>query len=132
MKRILSLLPAAAALPLALAAVPSVAAAGQAEPWLSKYEPTAQSRKFPAGSAAERRARMHAVAHPRGTIRICGNNYIGDSPLGGWWQAAFAKYQPGIKLVYDLQTAANGIACLYEGRADIGIDHQPLFYDDLA
>src|SRR5512146_775942 len=153
MKRILSLLPAAAALPLALAAVPSVAAAAQAEPWLSKYEPTAQSRKFPAGSAAERRARMHAVAysraytrnfdlsglpsytpksHPRGTIRICGNNYIGDSPLGGWWQAAFAKYQPGIKLVYDLQTAANGIACLYEGRADIGIDHQPLFYDDLA
>jgi phosphate transport system substrate-binding protein len=153
MKKLLSLLPAAAALPLALAAVPSISAAAQAEPWLNKYEPNAQSRKFPAGSAAERRARMHAVAyaraytrkfdlsglpsyspesHPHGTIRICGNNYIGDSPLGGWWQAAFAKYQPGIKLVYSLQTAANGIACLYEDRGDIGIDHQPLFYDDLS
>jgi len=23
---------------------------------------------------------------PTGTLRLCGNNYIGDSPLGGWWQ----------------------------------------------
>jgi phosphate transport system substrate-binding protein len=142
-----------AALPLAMAAPPSAHAARQAQPWLNKYAPNAQSRKFPPGSAAERRARMHAVAyskaythkfdlsglpsyapksHPHGTIRICGNNYIGDSPLGGWWLAAFKKYQPGIKVVYDLKTAANGIACLYEDRGDIGIDHQPLFYDDLA
>lgn len=153
MKRIRLVLPAVAALPLLLAAAPSNCAAAQSEPWLNKYEPNAESRKFPAGSAAERRARMHAVAyaraytrkfdlsglpsytpksHPHGTVTVCGNNYIGDSPLGGWWQAAFAKYQPGIKLVYDLQTAANGIACIYEGRAEIGIDHQPLFYDDLS
>jgi phosphate transport system substrate-binding protein len=148
------LLAATASLPLVGAALPSAAAPAQAAaPWLNKYAPNAESRKFPAGSAAERRARMHAVAysraytrrfdlgglpsyvpksHPRGTIRICGNNYIGDSPLGGWWQAAFKKDQPGIRIVYDLQTAANGIACLYEDRADIGIDHQPLFYDDLS
>ncbi|MFI4885250.1 MAG: PstS family phosphate ABC transporter substrate-binding protein [Steroidobacterales bacterium] len=143
----------AAALPLVLAVAPAACAAPQAQSWLKKYEPNAQSRQFPAGSAAERRARMHAVAysraytrkfdlsglpsytpksHPHGTIRICGNNYIGDSPLGGWWRTAFAKYQPGIKLAYRLQTAANGISCLYEGRGDVGIDHQPLFYDDLA
>ncbi len=144
---------AAAVLTLALAAMPQVCTAAQAQPWLNRYAPNAESRKFPAGSAAERRARMHAVAwsrayarkfdlsglpsytpksHPRGTIRVCGNNYIGDSPLGGWWQAEFAKYQPGIKIVYNLQTAADAIACLYEDRGDIGIDHQPLFYDDLA
>ena len=144
---------ALAALPLVLTGTPPAHAAPQAKPWLKNYESNAASRKFPAGSAAERRARMHAVAysqaythkfdlsglpsyaptsHPHGTIRICGNNYIGDSPLGGWWKAAFAKFQPGIRVVYDLQTAANGIACLYEGRADIGVDHQPLFYDDLA
>jgi phosphate transport system substrate-binding protein len=137
---------AAGAAPRALAGEPS-------EPWLKQYEPNAQSRKFPAGSAAERRARMHAVAysraythqfdlqslpsyvprfHPSGTLRICGNNYLGDSPLGNWLKAAFAQYQPGIKIVYHLQTAANGFACLYEDRADIGIDHQPLFYDDLS
>lgn len=124
-----------------------------AAPWLKLYRSNALSRKFPLGSAAERRARMHAVAyarfythkfdlnglpryrpktHPSGTVRVCGNNYIGDSPLGGWWKAAFKKYQPHIRIVYDLKTAANGIACLYENRGDIGIDHQPLFYDDLA
>jgi phosphate transport system substrate-binding protein len=153
MKKLRFLIPTAALLPLALAAAPVVCAAPQAQPWLKNYEPNAESRKFPAGSAAERRARMHAVAyspayspkfdlsglpsytpksHPQGTLRVCGNNYIGDSPLGGWWRAAFAKYQPGIKVVYNLQTAANGIACLYEDRGDIGADHQPLFYDDLA
>jgi phosphate transport system substrate-binding protein len=156
MKALRSLLPAAAAAvaaALAAAVAPQAAAAPQSAPWLSKYAPNAESRKFPPGSAAERRARMHAVAysraysrrfdlsglpsyapksHPHGTIKICGNNYIGDSPLGGWWKAAFRKYQPGIKVVYELQTAANGISCLYEDRGDIGIDHQPLFYDDLA
>ncbi len=141
----------AAALPLYFAAAPRATA--QTEPWLKNYEPNAESRKFPAGSAAERHARMAAAAHavtythhfdlsglpryapkskPVGTLRLCGNNYIGDSPLGGWWQAAFNKVQPGIKLEFQLQTAANGIACLYEDRGDIGIDHQPLFYDDLS
>src|SRR5690242_4292072 len=111
MKKLRFLIPTAAALPLAFTAAPTVFAAPQAQPWLKNYEPNAESRKFPAGSAAERRARMHAVAysraytrqfdlsglpsytpksHPRGTIRVCGNNYIGDSPLGGWWKAAFA------------------------------------------
>ena len=154
MSKLRFLLPTAAALPLVFAAAPTVSTAAQAaKPWLKNYESNAESRKFPAGSSAERRARMRGVArsraytrkfdlsglqsyapksHPQGTIRVCGNNYLGDSPLGGWWQAAFAKYQPGIKVVYDLQTASNGIACLYEDRADIGMDHQPLFYDDLA
>lgn len=142
-----------AALPLVLATAPAAHAARQSQPWLKLYQPNAVSKKFPVGSAAERRARMHAVAysrfythkfdlnglpnyrpksHPSGTITVCGNNYIGDSPLGGWWKRAFKKYQPGIRVVYRLQTAANGISCLYEDRGDIGIDHQPLFYDDLA
>jgi phosphate transport system substrate-binding protein len=153
MSKLRFLLPAAAAVPLAFAAGPRSSAAPQAANWLKNYEPNAASRKFPAGSAAERRARMHGMAysraytrrfdlgglpsyapksHPHGTIRVCGNNYIGDSPLGGWWLAAFHEYQPGIKVVYELQTAANAISCLYEDRGDIGIDHQPLFYDDLA
>lgn len=154
MRKLRVLIPMTAALPLAWVAIAPVPAAAQAAaPWLKNYESNAESRKYPTGSAAERRARMHGIAssraytrsfdlsglpsytpksHPQGTLRVCGNNYIGDSPLGGWWRAAFAKYQPGIKIVYSLQTAANGIACLYEGRGDIGIDHQPLFYDDLS
>jgi len=154
MRKLRMLIPMTAALSLAWAMpAPAPAAAQAAAPWLKKYESNAESRKYPTGSAAERRARMHGIAssraytrtfdlsalpaytpksHPQGTLRVCGNNYIGDSPLGGWWRAAFAKYQPGIKVVYSLQTAANGIACLYEGRGDIGIDHEPLFYDDLS
>lgn len=118
-----------------------------------KYQPNAESKKFPEGSAKERRARMSEIArnpaytrtfdlsalpdyvpdgHPTGTLRICGNNYIGDSPLGGWWKDAFAKFQPGITIEYNLQTAADAVPCLYIGQADIGITHEPSFYDYLS
>lgn len=118
-----------------------------------KYQPNAESKKFPTGSAKERRARMAAIANtpaytrkfdlsglpeyvpqskPTGVLRICGNNYIGDSPLGGWWKEAFEKYQPGIKIEYDLDTAADAIPCVYMGQADIGITHEPSFYDYLS
>lgn len=118
-----------------------------------KYQPNAESKKYPEGSAIERRVRMHQIAyspaytrtfdlsglpsyvphgHPTGVLRICGNNYIGDSPLGGWWKDAFAKYQPGIKIEYSLQTAAVAIPCLTLGQADIGITHEPSFYDYLS
>lgn len=118
-----------------------------------KYQPNAESMKYPTGSSAERRARMAAIAaapaytkkfdlsglpdyvpesKPTGTLRICGNNYIGDSPLGGWWKDAFEKYQPGIKVEYNLQTAADALPCVYLGEADLGITHEPSFYDYLS
>src|SRR5260370_8997452 len=118
-----------------------------------KYQPNAESKKYPEGSALERKARMAAIAanpaytrkfdlsslpdyvpesKPVGPVRLCGNNYIGDSPLGGWWKDAFNKYQPGITIQYDLETAADAIPCLYLGLADIGITHEPSFYDYLS
>jgi phosphate transport system substrate-binding protein len=118
-----------------------------------KYQPNAESKKYPEGSALERKARMAAIAaspaytrkfdlnalpdyvpegKPVGTLRLCGNNYIGDSPLGGWWKDAFNKYQPGITIQYDLETAADAIPCLYLGLADIAITHEPSFYDYLS
>jgi phosphate transport system substrate-binding protein len=119
----------------------------------NKYQPNAESKKYPEGSAIERRVRMAAIAanpaytrkfdlsalpdyvpeeKPSGTLRLCGNNYIGDSPLGGWWKDAFEKYQPGIKIEFNLQTAATAISCLGFGLADIGITHEPSFYDYLS
>src|SRR5437879_9321908 len=89
----------------------------------SQSQPSEESKKLPTGSAAERKARMKARANapaytkkfdlsglpsyvpdekPAGTLRICGNNYDGDSPLGGWWKEAFERYQPGIKIEYNL------------------------------
>jgi len=116
-------------------------------------QPTEESKKLPAGSAAERKARMAARANqaaytkkfdlsglphyvpegrPTGTLRIAGNNYVGDAPLGGWWKEAFEKIQPGIKIEYYLPSAAIAIPRLYFDLADIGINHEPSFYDSLG
>ncbi len=118
-----------------------------------KYQPNAESKKYPEGTALERKARMAEIANhpaytrkfdlsalpdyvpqekPTGTLRVCGNNYLGDSPLGGWWKDAFNKYEPGIIIQYDLETAADAIPCLYFGLADIGVTHEPSFYDYLS
>ena len=118
-----------------------------------KYQPNPESKKYPEGSALERKARMKEIAmNPAytrkfdlsglpdyvpqekvsGTLRICGNNYLGDSPLGGWWKDAFQKYQPGVTIEYDLETAADAIPCVYLGKADIGVTHEPSFYDYLS
>src|SRR6266480_4273222 len=94
----------------------------------SQSQPTEESKKLPTGSAAERKARMAARAasqaytkkfdlsrlpayvpeeRPTGTLRICGNNYVNDAPLGGYWKEAFEKFQPGIKVEYFTPTAAS-------------------------
>jgi phosphate transport system substrate-binding protein len=119
----------------------------------AQSQPTEESRKLPPGSSAERKARMHTRAmarsysqhfdlsalpsykpeeHLSGTLRICGNNYIGDSPLQALWTEAFAKFQPDIKLDFYLPTAAVAIPCLYFDKADIGANHEPSFYDYLS
>ena len=105
-------------------------------------QPTEESRKLPPGSAAERKARMsgraNAVAYtkkfdlsglphyvpeekPTGKLRVYGNNYLGDAPLGRWWKEAFEKAQPGIQVEYYLPSAAIAVPGLYFGLADIAI-----------
>jgi phosphate transport system substrate-binding protein len=139
---------------LALAAVGLLLADAAAAQTSSQSQPTEESRKLPVGSHAERKARMAKRAnsqaytqpfdlsglpayapteHPTGTLRLCGNNYVGDSPLGGWWKEAFEKIQPGVTVeLSQLETAATAIPCLYFDRAEIGINHDPGFYDSLA
>jgi len=116
-------------------------------------QPTEESRKLPPGSAAERKARMsgraNAVAYtkrfdlsglphyvpeetPTGKLRVYGNNYVGDTPLGRWWKEAFEKVQPGIQVEYYLPSAAIAIPGLYFGLADVAINHEPSFYDSLG
>jgi phosphate transport system substrate-binding protein len=137
----------AAAIALAVLAQPGLAQTS------SQSQPTEESKKLPTGSAAERKARMSVRANsraytktfdlsalphyvpqdkPTGKLRVCGNNYLGDAPLGGWWKEAFEKFQPGIKVEYELPTAAIAVPCLYFDRADIGVNHEPSFYDNLA
>jgi phosphate transport system substrate-binding protein len=119
----------------------------------SQSHPNEESKKYPVGSAEERKARMatraasqaytkkfdlSALPHyvpegkPTGTLRVCGNNYVNDAPLGGYWKEAFEKVQPGVKVEYYTPTAAIAIPCMYFDRADIGVNHEPSFYDYLA
>jgi phosphate transport system substrate-binding protein len=119
----------------------------------SQSQPTDASKKLPTGSAAERKERMKVRANSQaytkkfdlsklpayvpeekatGTLRVCGNNYVNDAPLGGYWKDAFEKLQPGVKVEYYTPTAAIAAACLYFDKADIGINHELSFYDYLA
>lgn len=67
-----------------------------------------------------------------GWIRLHGNNYLADGALGEFWQRAFAKYQPGIRISYYLPTSAIAFAALYYDQADLVMSHRPGFYDLLA
>ena len=119
----------------------------------AQSQPTEESKKLPQGSAAERKVRMNERANAKaytktfdlsglphyvpkekvsGTLRVSGNNYVDFSPLGKWWKEAFEKFQPGIKIEYNLPTAAIAVPTLYLDLADIGINHDPSFYDGLA
>ena len=65
-------------------------------------------------------------------LRVHGNNYMSDGRLGEFWQQAFAKFQPGIRLSYYFPTSAIAFAALYEFQADLAMGHRPGFYDLLA
>lgn len=67
-----------------------------------------------------------------GWLRIHGSNYLSDGSLGDYWQRAFAKFQPGIRLSYYLPTSAIAFAALYYDQADLVMGHKPSFYDLLA
>lgn len=67
-----------------------------------------------------------------GWLRIHGSNYLSDGALGEYWQQAFAKFQPGIRISYYLPTSAIAFAALYYDQADLAIGHSPGFYDLLA
>lgn len=67
-----------------------------------------------------------------GWIKIHGNNYIADGLLGEYWQKAFAKYQPGVKISYYLPTSAGAFGALDYNQADLIFSHKPGFYDLLG
>ncbi len=67
-----------------------------------------------------------------GWLKIHGNNYIADGLLGEFWQKAFAKFQPGIRLSYYLPTSAGSFGALNYNQADLIFSHKPGFYDLLA
>ncbi|MFI5337403.1 MAG: phosphate ABC transporter substrate-binding protein, partial [Opitutales bacterium] len=67
-----------------------------------------------------------------GTIRFWGSNYFSDGDLGRYWAEGFAKYHPGVKLDYQLKSAAAAIPGLLAGVADIGINRKITWKELLA
>ena len=104
------------------------------------------------GSAAERRIRLAERARGvysfefdlsglpnyqpsqevSGTLRLWGNNYVGDSGLAQRWVDEFREHQPSLEFELVLPTAAVAAPSLYFGLADIGMNHELGFYDYLA
>ncbi len=138
--------------PLLVAVAVAAAEAPTPADFVRRAVPSDEGRKAPSGSAVERRARLAERARstyehrfdlsglpayaPRGrvagTIRVWGNNYLGDSGLSGRLAAAFAQVQPDARIEWVLPTAAVAVPGLYMGVADVGINHEPSFYDYLA
>lgn len=55
----------------------------------------------------------------KGVIRQWGSNYLADSPLQGYFEAAFRKYHPGVTFRNKLESTFIGMAGLYTGQADL-------------
>jgi phosphate transport system substrate-binding protein len=62
-----------------------------------------------------------------GTIRLWGSNYITDGFLGGYWEAAFSKYHPDVKLDFHMKTTLAAVPSLVFGVSDIGIGRKITF-----
>ncbi len=67
-----------------------------------------------------------------GWIRIHGLNYIETAKLRKYWEEAFAKVQPGIKISWYLPTSAMGYSCLYYNTADLLLGAERGLGDSLA
>ena len=67
-----------------------------------------------------------------GWIRIHGLNYIDTGKLRKFWEEAFAKLQPGIKISWYLPTSAVGYSALYYNTADLLLGAERGLGDSLA
>lgn len=65
-----------------------------------------------------------------GTIRQWGSNYLADSPLAGYLEGTFQKYQPNVKFVDNLRTSEHAISSLVYKVADVGIMGRQIMWDE--
>ena len=67
-----------------------------------------------------------------GWIRVHGLNYIETAKLRKYWEEAFAKFQPGIKISWFLPTSAVGYSSLYYNTADLLLGGERGLSDSVA
>ena len=56
-----------------------------------------------------------------GTIRLWGSNYIVDGNVGEYWEQAFQKFHPGVKIEYHMLTTRAAVPSLVFGVSDLGM-----------
>lgn len=69
-------------------------------------------------------------AQVSGTIRQWGSNYLTDSPLAGYLESTFQKFQPDVKFSDHLRTSEHAISALVYGVADVGIMGRQIMWDE--
>jgi phosphate transport system substrate-binding protein len=62
-----------------------------------------------------------------GPLRFWGSNYITDGYLGGYWEAAFKKFQPAVKFEFSMKTTLAAVPSLVFGVSDVGIGRKVTF-----
>lgn len=62
-----------------------------------------------------------------GTLRLWGSNYITDGFVGGYWEAKFREYHPGITFEWNMKTSRGAVPSLVYGVSDIGIARKVTF-----
>ena len=65
-----------------------------------------------------------------GTVRMWGSNYFTDSPLAGWWEAAFKKFHPDASFDFHLNTSEHAISGLIYGKSDLGPLGRQIMWDE--
>ncbi len=65
-----------------------------------------------------------------GTLRIWGNNYLADSGLAQVWEDEFRKFQPDVKIEWNLKSAATAVGALWSGAADIGVTGRGILWSE--
>ncbi|MDB6127640.1 MAG: hypothetical protein JWM35_1536 [Verrucomicrobia bacterium] len=67
-----------------------------------------------------------------GTLRVWGNNYIRDGFLAEYWKEGFKKFQPNLKIEYNLPTTGIAIPSLSCGVSDVAMSRAATIMDLLT
>lgn len=87
----------------------------RADALLTKGQRRAYTREFDLSGLPEYRP----AAPMTGVIRQWGSNYLADSPLQGYLEAAFRKYHPGVRFENNLASTFIAMAGLYTKQAEL-------------
>jgi phosphate transport system substrate-binding protein len=67
-----------------------------------------------------------------GTLRVWGNNYIKDGQLKDYWDEAFRKHHPDLKIEWNLPTTGIAIPSLSAGVSDVAMSRKATIMDLLT